>query len=356
MRRLLPPALLLAIACGAPPPAAPRPSAAPPPAAVEAEGAGDEERDPILEAMALLKAARDDPGDGEARRLAVEAFLALERDARERGEIEAAGRYRAVAADLAPPEGEAGVPAWEDPGPALDAVVPHEPPAPLDGLRLGTHHFTVRISGAGAARSAEAVVGILEEAYLTVCGAMAANPDGKVPVILYTDREFREETGLPEWVGGAYDGTIHLPLAGLDPTAPRARNVVVHEFVHAFNFQVAGGRCPLWLDEGLAQYFEAPRPRMDARALSAAARGGGLPPLTAPSFLMGGPAQAATLYQMALSAVLCLEERASLAALSSFLQSLGTGTPAREAFGETFLFPYDRLQDEVAAWLERKAQ
>ena len=226
----------------------------------------------------------------------------------------------------------------------------------MDGLRMGTYHFSVRISGGRAARSAEAVVGVLEEAYLRVCAAMAVNPDGKVPVILYTDREFRTGTGLPEWVAGAYDGTIHLPMAGIDVAAPRTRNVIVHEFVHAFNHQVSKGRCPLWLEEGLAQYFEDPRPTVDPRALADAIGRGGLPPLTSPSFLSAGREQATLLYRAALAAVLYLEDRASLAAVSTFLQALGSGVPEGQAFQETFLFPYDRLQGDLLAWLERKSR
>jgi hypothetical protein len=322
-----------------------------------------------MEAMALLRAHKADPSDAGAKARAVQAFLALERDARNRGEEEAARSYHRTAFDLDPLAAQAAAeldapapsPSVPDPEPLLDSVAAappsgHPEPAALDGLRLGTYHFSVRISGTRAARSAEAVIGVLEEAYLKVCGAMAVNPDGKVPVVLYTDREFREQTGLPAWVGGAYDGTIHLPLAGLDLSRPAARSVIIHEFVHAFNHQVARGRCPLWLDEGLAQYFEEPRRRLDLHALSAAAMSGGLPPLASPSFLVGGHEQASTLYQLALAAVLCLEDRSSIAAVSTFLQALGSGAAAPQAFQDTFLFPYDRLQAELTAWLERKSR
>jgi hypothetical protein len=360
--------LLLALAaCAGPQPAKPKQAAVPTPAPVEATPAPSIPSDPLLAAMALLKAAKDSPHDPAVARRAASAFLALERDARARGEEETAGRYHAVAAGLDPLVAEAGEaePAAPLPGPALEAVEAggksdrstnsgKEPP--LDGLQLGTYHFSVRISGTGAARSAEAVIRVLEEAYLRVCGAMAVNPDGRVPVVLYTDREFRERTGLPEWVGGAYDGTIHLPLFGLDLSRPQARNVIVHEFVHAFNHQVGRGRAPLWLDEGLAQYFEEPRRRPDCAALAAAADRGGLPALTSPNFLLGGHTQASTLYQLALSAVLCLEDRSSLAAVSAFLQALGSGAAAPQAFQDTFLFPYDRLQAETVAWARRKAR
>ena len=370
MIRTLLAALLLLTACAGPEPASPQKTRALPstPAEESPTAAPDPTPDPLMAAMALLKAAKDDPQDTAAARRAAEAFLALERGARERGETEAAARYQAVAAELDP---FAALPADEEPdappeGPLIETVTVQvapaaagqaagpEEPLPMDGLRLGTHHFSVKISGTRAARSAEAVVGVLEEAYLKVCGAMAVNPDGKVPVVLYTDREFHAETGLPSWVGGAYNGTIHLPMAGLDVSRPSARNVIVHEFVHAFNHQVAKGRCPLWLEEGLAQYFEDPRPPLDTKALAAAARGGGLPSLTSPSFLSGGQGQAATLYQMAQAAVLYLEDRASLAAVSSFLQALGSGTPAPQAFQETFLFPYDRLQGDLLQWLEKR--
>ena len=46
--------------------------------------------------------------------------------------------------------------------------------------------------------------------------------------------------------------------------------VLKHELTHSFVGQKTGGRCPVWLQEGIAQYMEGKRSRMNAGSLSAA--------------------------------------------------------------------------------------
>jgi hypothetical protein len=312
-------------------------------------------RDPLVEAMDLLKKFKADPSDAALKTRVAEAFLRLARDAADRGDKAKAKAYWGIVMQADPQNGEArkalaaGTAGPESLG--LNVVGSVEEAENPSGLRMGTYHFSVRISGPAQARTADQVVNILEEAYLKVCGAMGANPDGKVPVVLYTDREFHDTTGLPPWVGGAYNGIIHLPVAGLDVSNSLVRKVIVHEFVHAFNFQVSQGACPTWLDEGLAQYFEEPRPPVRSDHLLDSASAGTLPDLASPSFLLGSREDTGLLYTMSLAAVRYLVQRASLGAVSSFLQKLGSGEELQQAFQDTFLFPYARLQADTLAWL-----
>ena len=359
-RTLLLAALLLGAGCGGGTPARPKTGDLAP---LLVPGSGEPARisapevrkDPLTEAMDLLKRSKADPFNADLKARVAEAFLGLARDAADRGDPARAKAYFAVVREADPQNEEArralageAVP-MESLG--LNVVGVVEEAEDPSGLRIGTYHFSVRISGPAMARSADRVVNILEEAYLKVCGAMGANPDGKVPVILYTDREFHDTTGLPPWVGGAYNGTIHLPVANLEISNPLVRRVITHEFVHAFNFQVSRGACPTWLDEGLAQYFEEPRPALRTDDLLGAASAGALPDLSSPSFLLGSREDTGLLYAISHAAVRYLVHRASLAAVSSFLQRLGAGEDLRQAFQDTFLFPYARLQADTLAWL-----
>lgn len=67
---------------------------------------------------------------------------------------------------------------------------------------------------------------------------------------------FRDATGEPGWVAArARGGVIHM-----QPLAPRASGRVLrHELLHLLLAQVAGSKAPLWLQEGLALYFEGAR-------------------------------------------------------------------------------------------------
>jgi hypothetical protein len=75
--------------------------------------------------------------------------------------------------------------------------------------------------------------------------------------------------------------------------------------------------------------------------------------LSSPSFLIGSRETTASLYQMSLAAVLYLEKRASLSAISTFLQKLADADDPRGAFQETFLFPYGELQSATLRSLGR---
>ena len=313
--------------------------------------------DPLREAIVLLKKWRAEPESRDLKSRVAEAFLNLARSATEKGEQEKARGYFRIVVEADPGNAEAakalaaaGTPL---PSAGLNVEASMGEAGDTGGMRVGTYHFSVKVSGPALARTGDAVVNVLEDAYLKVCGAMGVNPDGKIPVVLYTNREFHDTTGLPPWVGGAYNGTLHLPMAGADIQQPLVRKVIVHEFVHAFNFQVSKGRCPTWLDEGLAQYFEAPRPAVDAPFLMRTAASGNLPDLSSPSFLIGSRETTASLYQMSLAAVLYLEKRASLSAISTFLQKLADADDPRGAFQETFLFPYGELQSATLRSLGR---
>lgn len=78
----------------------------------------------------------------------------------------------------------------------------------------------------------------------------------RIRVVLYTRAEFGAVTGLGEWAGGVFDGTIRVPVADLRGELPRVARVLRHELLHAFVSVVGGRDVPGWLNEGLAQLVE----------------------------------------------------------------------------------------------------
>jgi hypothetical protein len=91
----------------------------------------------------------------------------------------------------------------------------------------------------------------------------------RIRVILYTPSSFDAVTGLGHWAGGVFDGAVRVPVQDARAERERLTQVLRHELLHAF-VQEAGGRgVPGWLNEGLAQWLEAPalrRPGLVARA------------------------------------------------------------------------------------------
>ncbi len=80
----------------------------------------------------------------------------------------------------------------------------------------------------------------------------------KIRVVFYHRAEFGAVTGLGDWAGGVFDGTIRVPVESLTDERDRLRAVLRHELMHAFIHYVSGGQAPAWLNEGLAQWIERP--------------------------------------------------------------------------------------------------
>jgi len=63
-------------------------------------------------------------------------------------------------------------------------------------------------------------------------------------------------TEAPSWAGAVNDGKLRIPVGGLSSITPQVERVLKHELTHSFVASIAAGRCPTWLNEGLAQVME----------------------------------------------------------------------------------------------------
>ncbi|WP_306535127.1 peptidase MA family metallohydrolase [Geobacter sp.] len=97
------------------------------------------------------------------------------------------------------------------------------------------------------------ILDVLESAYNSVGTDLGHFPEARVPVILYTKRDYREVTRSPDWSGGLYDGKIRLPIGGLTDITPELRATLRHEYTHAVVRELTKGNCPVWLNEGIAE-------------------------------------------------------------------------------------------------------
>ena len=83
-------------------------------------------------------------------------------------------------------------------------------------------------------------------------------PAFKTSVKLMDDEEFYRATGAPRWTNAMYykeQIIIPLPASGKINYSELYRSVK-HEFTHAVIHSLSEGKCPGWLDEGLAQWAE----------------------------------------------------------------------------------------------------
>jgi hypothetical protein len=83
-------------------------------------------------------------------------------------------------------------------------------------------------------------------------------PPFRVTIRILPDSQFFKETGAPPWTNALYyKKQIYIPLS--ETSAPDLLDLtrsVRHEFTHAIIHALSNGRCPGWLDEGIAQWSE----------------------------------------------------------------------------------------------------
>jgi hypothetical protein len=101
----------------------------------------------------------------------------------------------------------------------------------------------------------------------------------RIRVVLYERAGFSALTGLGEWAGGAFDGTVRGPLGDFEREEAGLGRVLRHEVVHYFVRAAGGNGVPGWLNEGLAQRLEGSGAAYLASARSSLAKGGALFPL-----------------------------------------------------------------------------
>lgn len=123
-------------------------------------------------------------------------------------------------------------------------------------------HFTLQYDGARDELLSRGYLEVLEdlEAAYQDYGEFfdifpVENGHDKFAVVLYDHDVFDTVTGIGEWAGGAFDGTIRVPVRNFQRDRNRIREVLRHELVHAFIQEVGGKKVPGWLNEGLAQYL-----------------------------------------------------------------------------------------------------
>jgi len=95
----------------------------------------------------------------------------------------------------------------------------------------------------------------LLEARRSVGADFAYWPRHKVIVLIYgadSFRALRQET--PEWAAGQFDGKIRVPLPSAQLNQAVVKQILYHEYTHALIYDLTNGKCPTWLNEGLAEY------------------------------------------------------------------------------------------------------
>jgi tetratricopeptide (TPR) repeat protein len=123
-------------------------------------------------------------------------------------------------------------------------------------------HFVVRYEGTERNKSlGQGILASLEHSFRELENELDYSPRDSIAVVLYPDEVFQDVTKTPGWVGALNDGKIRFPIKGLTFVDNKVGAILKHELTHSFIRLKTAGNCPLWLNEGLAQYLSGDSPR-----------------------------------------------------------------------------------------------
>lgn len=219
-----------------------------------------------------------------------------------------------------------------------------------------TGHFALHYEGG---KSSEALRGdilnALEAHYNELVGELGVAPRSTISVSLYTSQAFFDVTQAPGWSGAVYDGKLRIPVEGLTAVTPELSRVLKHELAHAFISQITRGRCPQWLNEGVAMSVE-PRTlgglgyRLEQ--VYAAQRQMPLSALEG-SWLNFSSNEASLAYYEGLAGVLYIRDTYGMSDVQRILQRIGDGSSTEAAMRMTIHGGYADLEDGITGYLKK---
>ena len=188
---------------------------------------------------------------------------------------------------------------------------------------------------------------------------------GEIPPVhttlkLMEAEEFYKSTGAPRWTNAMYyRGEITIPLA-LDERIDldNLERSIKHEYTHSVINALSDGRCPGWLDEGIAQWAEGSvNPALEPALKGWLVRNKPIPL----SLLQGGFTRLETMmvptaYAQSLFATRSIINSFGFTKLSSYFRSLRSGTHKGSAFETAFRMSERGFEQALESSMRRWAK
>ncbi len=218
-------------------------------------------------------------------------------------------------------------------------------------------HFVLHYEGQQTSEALRAqILQALEADYDDLARDLGNPPRDNILVTLYTEQAFFDVTRAPTWAGAINDGKLRIPVSGLSSLTPELARVLKHELAHSFINQLSGGRCPTWLNEGVAQLLEPKSLSSDGRVLAQLFKADHAVPLNAleGSFQRLSGTEAAIAYAESLAAVSYINDSFGISDIQRILQLLSQGNSTEAALRATVHSDYGQLQSDLARYLSDK--
>lgn len=217
-------------------------------------------------------------------------------------------------------------------------------------------HFSLHYEGSKTSDALrEQVLAELEADYDDLMRLFGDGPRNAVSVVLYTDQAFFDVTQAPSWTGAVNDGKLRIPVQGLTSVTPELAHVLKHELAHSFINQLSAGRCPQWLNEGLAQAAE-PRRLSNGNRLAQLFQVQREIPLNEleGNFMRFSGLEATLAYDESLAAVQYLQDTYGMGDVQRILGMLAEGSSTEAALRATIRSDYGQLEADLGKYLVSK--
>jgi len=218
-------------------------------------------------------------------------------------------------------------------------------------------HFTLRYEGKQSSdQLRRELVATLESEYDDMVRQLGVAPRASIPVILYTEQAFFDVTQAPSWSGAVNDGKLRIPISGVSSMTADLARVLKHELAHSFVNQASNGRCPTWLNEGVAQAVEGKSLASDGRRIGQLFRAQHAIPynMLEGSFMRFNNLEAVVAYDESLAAVEYINETYGMSDVERILERIGQGSSAEAALRTTIHSDYGQLESDVGRFLGSK--
>lgn len=216
-----------------------------------------------------------------------------------------------------------------------------------------TSHFVLKYSGAAEPQLAGEILRILEIHFDQISAMLNYSPPEPIGVILYTGQQFQDMTQAPSWVGAINDGRLRVPVQGLTSVTDQLSRVLRHELTHSFLQQKTRGRCPTWLQEGIAQWMEGRRSGASASALISAYENNSAIPLSSLeiSWMQLSGTGASFAYAWSLATVEMILANGNMSELVQLVDAVTTTGATEAAVRQVLHESYAELDKQTADYL-----
>ena len=217
-------------------------------------------------------------------------------------------------------------------------------------------HFLIRFEGPEMARLGREILQALETHYNSLVRDLRFSPQETIIVILYPDRTYTDVTRTPSWTGAINDGKIRIPVSGLVSVTGELDRVLKHELTHSFIQQITQGRCPVWLNEGVAQLEEGASTAANGRRLGQAFAEGRHIPLRMleGSFRALSPNDAALAYAESLAATEYIRSTYGFSKIVTILERIPSSGSFAETLKSMLRVNYAEFENAVAKFVVKR--